>query len=339
MTRRIPWKDLVDSDCPRAGSSSEKGGLEVAPQRHMTAAGEHQPPPIWPGDPSRPGGPARRALSAAANVVGSLPCNIATRRPKGRNVRSRRSLGMVFAMCTSMLLSQAGPAASVDLMQVFRPQRQSQGLPVSARPTSVPCVRRCHVSARDGQQVCCPSASAEVLATLPRADTGVCSSATAIGHTAQKQPNSLPLPLRPAISMAYARTISSATRFTNRSLFPDTFSRCCLHELSHSPPPQPSCTAPLFFFVALLALLTRSRWHAFSRSFSPSLFLIRSRSVSRAPALSPALSLSRLPSPLLLTGAVARRARLLTKRALVCCQLVTVSPPRHRAPVQAPVSS
>ena len=185
----------------------------------MPAAGEKQQAPLWPGGLAWQGGPARRALSGTAYAVGSLSCNIETWRPKGRNERLRRSVGMVFAMCTSMLLSQAGPAESVDLMHVFRPRRQSQGLPVSARTTSVPCVRRFPVSARDGQQVCCPSASAEVLATLPRADTGVCSAATAIGHTAQKQPNSLPLPLRPAISMAYARTRSSATRFTNRSLF------------------------------------------------------------------------------------------------------------------------
>lgn len=127
--------------------------------RYMPASGEHQPLPIGPG------GPARRALHGAANAVGARACEMATRRPKGRHERLRRSVGMVFAMCTSMLLSQAGPAESVDLMHVFRPQRQSQGLPVSVRPT-VPCVRRSHVSARHGQQVararlqsvaCCPS--------------------------------------------------------------------------------------------------------------------------------------------------------------------------------------
>jgi len=155
IEKHNPWEDQTHpvERFSRFRLPSEKGGLEVAPQRHMTAAGEHQPPPIWPGGPARPGGPVRRAISGAANAVGSLPCNIATRRPTGRNARSRRSVGMVFAMCTSMLLSQAGPAASVDLMHVFRPQRQSQGLPVSARPTSVPCVRRCHVSARGNKSV------------------------------------------------------------------------------------------------------------------------------------------------------------------------------------------
>ena len=183
------------------------------------------------------------------------------------------------------------------------------------------------------QQVCCPSASAEVLATFPRADTAVCSAATAIGHTAQKQPNSLPLPLRPAISMAYARTQSSATRFTNRSLFSETFPRFCVHELSHSPPPTRTCATVVH--SALIFLLRSSRDLAGTLSLALSL----PRSFSSALALCPAVSLSCLPSPLLLTGAVARRARLLTKRALVCCQLVTISPPRHRAPVQAPVSS
>ena len=110
-------------------------GRETTARRVMAGPGTepHGQPPMPPDGPAR----AARRLPRGADSAGvTFPSDARVARGRERHGRSagrsagRRSVGVVFAICASMFLSQAGPAVGVDLMRMFR----ARGLSVSAHP-------------------------------------------------------------------------------------------------------------------------------------------------------------------------------------------------------------